>query len=65
MKNYLLSLILFLILPVISCEAKSSIVFEETLFDFGKVSKESSLRHTFNFKNTGTGTLVIDRIKAG
>ena len=65
MKNYLFGLILFLLLPVISCNARSLIVFEETVYDFGKVTTESTLKHTFNFKNAGNSILYIERIKAG
>lgn len=56
---------LLLLLPVVSCEAKSIAVFDETVYDFGTVKKESTISHTFTFKNAGTGTLVIERIKAG
>ena len=65
MKNYLFVLMLFLILPVISCDARSVVVFDETIHDFGKISKDSTYKYSFNFKNAGTSTLVIERIKAG
>jgi len=66
MKKYLFCIIIPLILQfIISCEAKPSAVFEETVFDFGKTVKETTLKHTFSFKNTGTAVLVIDRIKTG
>jgi hypothetical protein len=65
MKNYLFYIFLILLLPVISCDAKAAIVFDDTVHDFGKLKTESTAKHTFNFKNTGTGTLVIERIKAG
>ena len=63
MKKFLFGILLFVILPVISCEAKSSAVFDEAIHDFGKISKDSSVKYTFNFKNTGKSTLVIERIK--
>lgn len=65
MKNYLFFILLFLILPVISCDARAVAVFEETIHDFGKINKESTVKHTFKFRNAGNGTLVIERIKAG
>lgn len=65
MKNYLFFILLFMLLPVISCDAKAVAVFEETIHDFGKVARESSVRHTFKFRNAGNTTLVIERIKAG
>ncbi len=54
-----------MLLPVISCDAKAVAVFEETIHDFGKVNKESSVKHTFKFRNAGNSTLKIERIKAG
>jgi len=65
MKNFLFCIILFIIVPVISCQAKALAVFDETIFEFGKVKTESTLKHTFNFQNKGTSTLVIERIKTG
>jgi hypothetical protein len=65
MKNYLFYLMLFLLMPVLSCDARPVAVFEETVYNFGKISTESSVKHTFKFRNAGNGTLVIERIKAG
>ena len=65
MRNHIFFLILFLLLPVLYCEAKPIAVFQETIHNFGVVSKDSSMKHTFVFRNTGNSTLVIDRIKAG
>ncbi len=65
MKNYLFGILLFMLLPVISCDAKAAAVFEKTTHDFGKVKTDTTINYTFNFKNTGTATLIIDRIKAG
>ncbi len=65
MKKIIFSILLLILLPVISCDAKSAIVFDETIYDFGKVKTESTLKHTFIFKNIGKSTLIIDRIKAG
>ena len=65
MKNYLFCIMLFLLFPVISCDARSVAVFEETIHDFGKINKETSVKHTFKFRNAGNGTLIIERIKAG
>ena len=65
MRNHIFFLILFLLMPVLYCEAKPMAMFQETTYNFGVVSKDSSMKHTFVFKNTGNSTLVIDRIKAG
>ena len=39
--------------------------FDETTHDFGKQMSGPELKHTFNFKNEGDGTLVIEKVKAG
>jgi hypothetical protein len=65
MRNTIVCLIFFLLLPVLYCEAKPKVQFLETIYDFGVMNKESAMRHTFIFKNTGSSPLVIERIKAG
>jgi hypothetical protein len=65
MKNYIFCLLIILLFPVISCDAKAVIVFDDTIHDFGTLKTESTAKHTFNFKNAGTSTLIIERIKAG
>lgn len=42
-----------------------NIKFDELSFDFGKVSQNETLKHTFIFRNTGTETLNIGKVKAG
>jgi hypothetical protein len=41
------------------------IEFQEVAYDFGKQIAGTELKHSFSFKNTGTETLVIDKVKAG
>ena len=41
------------------------IQFDEISFDFGTVFQGKSLKHTFTFKNIGTGVLHIKKVKAG
>ena len=41
------------------------IQFDETSFDFGTVYQNKALKHTFSFKNIGTGVLLIDKVKGG
>ena len=41
------------------------IVFESQAHDFGTVKPKTALTHEFVFKNTGTATLLIEKIKAG
>ncbi len=65
MRNNIICLIFFLLLPVLYCEAKPKVHFQETVYDFGVMKKESSMKHTFIFKNSGSSPLIIDRIKAG
>ena len=39
--------------------------FEEISHDFGKQMSGPELKHTFNFRNEGDGTLFIEKVKAG
>ncbi len=41
----------------------ADLVFTETLHDFGRISDEGTVEHTFTFTNNGTGTLYISNIK--
>ena len=41
------------------------IQFDEMSFDFGTVYQRKTLKHTFTFKNVGTGVLHINKVKAG
>jgi hypothetical protein len=47
------------------CYAKPGIVFDKVIHNFGTVKTETSVKHTFHFRNTGKSTLIIERIKAG
>ena len=44
---------------------KPKIEFFELSHDFGKASQDAALKHSFIFKNTGTGVLIIEKVKAG
>ena len=48
-----------------ACDSRSYIVFSSSSHDFGRVKAESTLSHTFSFRNTGNATLVIERIRSG
>ncbi len=65
MRNYTFYVILFLLLPVLYCDAKPKVQFQETVYNFGTVKQETSVKHTFIFKNTGNSILAIERVKAG
>ncbi len=41
------------------------IQFDEKVHDFGAVYQHETLKHTFTFRNTGSGTLRIEKVKAG
>ena len=56
---------LIFIFFVFSCYKKPRIEFNEIIHDFGQVSQKTELKHIFNFKNTGSSTLTIEKIKAG
>ncbi|MFT4523662.1 MAG: hypothetical protein ACI8ZN_002617 [Bacteroidia bacterium] len=38
--------------------------FEETVFDFGRITEGEHMKHTFRFTNTGNESLVISDCKA-
>lgn len=42
--------------------AQPNIVFEEETFDFGNISGDESIEHTFEFINKGNETLIIKEI---
>jgi len=46
-------------------EDKPLIVFDKTAFNFGKIQKKTTVKHTFIFKNKGKATLLIDRVMRG
>ena len=50
---------------VFSCYYKPRIVFNEMNHDFGRVGQNIELKYIFKFKNTGTSTLLIKKLKAG
>ncbi|OHD63456.1 MAG: hypothetical protein A2176_08770 [Spirochaetes bacterium RBG_13_51_14] len=62
MKRFLL---LLLIPTALYCNGKPRIQFESYTYDFGKQEQNISVDHIFMFKNTGDGTLRIDKIAAG
>ncbi len=41
----------------------TTVQFEETEFDFGKVKAGEKVRHTYKFKNTGSEPLIISNAK--
>ena len=65
MKKNLLFMLCFIIFFAISGESKSLIIFDKIEHDFGEIPKETTVKHTFNFQNKGSSTLIIERIKAG
>jgi len=65
MKNNLFLTLCFVVLSAVLCYGKSLIVFDKIEYDFGKIRKEAVVKHTFNFKNEGSSTLIIERIKVG
>ena len=40
------------------------IEFEEIIHDFGKIDQGEKIEHTFKFKNTGKGELIIEKVKS-
>ncbi len=56
---------MFLFFINIACSGEPNIRFKEMSFDFGDVKQKQELNHIFLFENTGTGTLIIEKVKAG
>ncbi|MCX8044864.1 MAG: DUF1573 domain-containing protein [Desulfobacterota bacterium] len=67
--------LLLSVMLVIGCAGKTKsakhpapgtprIEFSELTHDFGKASQNQSLKHSFSFKNTGTGVLIIDKVRS-
>ena len=44
-------------------DGTAEIVFETLEHDFGKIVEGSKVSYVFNFKNTGTGTLIISSVE--
>ena len=65
MKIKLIITALLITAGLLPLYAGSRILFERTTHDFGTVKQETSLYHTFKFKNRGSDILIIDRIRAG
>ena len=41
------------------------IAFEQTDFDFGKVDAGEKVENVYKFRNTGEGTLLIQKVRSG
>ena len=54
-----------LVLFIYSCSGKPTIEFNEVHHNFGDAKQNTELKHVFIFKNIGSSTLVIEKIKAG
>jgi len=44
---------------------RPSIVFSETVFDFGEIDVGEKVEHIFAFRNRGDATLVIGKVRSG
>ena len=51
--------------PYRSAIAQPKIEFTETEFDLGEMYQNNKKSHVFELKNTGTETLVIEKVKGG
>ena len=57
-------LLLIVMIPaMLYCNGKPKIQFETLAHDFGKQTQDKELKYVFNFKNTGEGLLLIDKIQ--
>jgi len=46
-------------------DSAPKIVFDYAEHDFGKVAPNAPLTHNFVFRNAGSATLLIEKVKAG
>ncbi len=53
----------FLLLPAI-CFADPGISFKEEVYDAGTVNQGETVRHVFEFSNSGDSELLIQNVKA-
>jgi hypothetical protein len=60
MRNIVL-LIFLLIFPAISYSAPT-IQFDEYKYDFGLIEPGGTVEHTFEFENTGSDDLIIEKL---
>ena len=60
MKKFLV-LVFLLIFPTLSF-AQPAITFDKEQQDFGAISKSASLAYTFEFTNSGSEDLIINRV---
>ena len=70
-KNIFLYLLLFVILALkllffpYSAKAQPKIEFIETEYNLGEMHQNKKKSHIFKFRNSGTETLIIEKVKAG
>ena len=70
-KNINLCLLLVLIMAFglflfpYSANSQPKIEFTETEYDLGELYQNKKKSHVFTFKNAGTETLTIEKVKAG
>ena len=61
MKKY--SALLIVLVIAFSCGGRPRIVFDSSTHNFGKVPQKSIVKHIFSFRNTGDGTLEIEKVQ--
>ena len=62
-KKIILSIASFLFLATILSAQTSSITFDESEFDFGKIAQGEKVQHIFRFTNTGNEPLFLTNAK--
>ncbi len=64
MKNILLLAFVFISFQSFSQEKKAKIEFKQTEIDYGVIEKNSNGTKVFQFTNTGSAPLIINRVKS-
>jgi len=69
MKRLFRFSVLILLFTITACSntvkgkrGEAHIVFDELIYDYGKVTEGKRVSHTFKFTNTGGGSLIIESV---
>lgn len=55
-------IVAILLLFPVNSYSQPSIVFDEEIYDFGKITPGNEIEHTFEFKNAGDQDLRIEKL---
>ncbi|TFG49022.1 MAG: DUF1573 domain-containing protein [Candidatus Brocadiia bacterium] len=59
------TLMMILLPAMLCCGGIPKIEFDTLTHDFGKQAQNTHVKHRFMFTNTGSATLIVNKIEAG